>query len=125
VTWNPLRSRLGKRITHRHAATYTTDAGGGRTPNYTVVAANLPCSIWPLASDPKLSEAFSRMDIVTTHALCFDQDLGVKVNDLLITGDGTVDGAGDKYLVAGAIKFEDPTVANVTVYLVAADLRIV
>ena len=113
-----LRSILDKTVSHKRAV-YTSDAGGGRTPNYSnVLATSVPASIWPMAANEAIANAFDRMDIVTTHAICTDRDLGVKADqDIIVHGT-------DIYKVAGAMKFENTLVANVTVYVVAADLRI-
>lgn len=96
------------------------DAGGGRTPTFATENADVPAAIWPMSANPPLAEAFDRMDIVTSHAICVDADLAVKADDR-ITDDGE---AGVYYLVSGAMKFaNDKVMKNTTIYVIAADLR--
>jgi hypothetical protein len=111
-----LSMMLDKIVQHQRA-TYTADAGGGRTPTYATINANAPACIAPLAADPVASAAFERQDIVTSHAIYTDSDLAVKAKDRITHG-------SDEYIVAGSMKFDNSFVANVTVYVIAADLRI-
>ncbi len=108
---------LDRTVTHKRPD-YTADASGARTATYATQNSGVPASIAPMAADPISASAFDRMDIVTSHAIYTDSDIGVKAKDQII--DGT-----DVYEVKGAMKFENTMVANVTVYVVAADLRIV
>lgn len=116
MSWNPLRSRLGFTASHQRPA-YTADAGGGRTAAYSTIASAVPVSVWPMGHNFALSEAFKRMDIVTDHAICTDRDLAAKAKDKIVIGT-------DEYIVEGSMKFEDPTVAPVTVYVMAVNKRI-
>ncbi len=113
-----LRSMLDRTVQHKRPS-YAPDAMGGRTPTYAVLTADVPASIWPMAANPMLANAFDRKDIVTDYAICTDRDISAKAKDEIVDADGSI------YLVEGSMKFENTMVENVTVYVMAANLRIV
>lgn len=111
------RALMPDRATHQRNAP-TKDAVGGDVSVWSDVAANKRCAVWPTDSVPEMAAAFARRDIVTTHILCFEEDLGAKSADRFV-----VDGL--YYVVAGVERFQNTGIKASPFYLVAANLRTV
>ncbi len=107
---------LDRTVQHKRAS-YTAGSSGAQGATYATQTADVPASIWPMGANPLIADAFKRMDIVTTHAICTDRDISAKAEDIITEG-------SDTYLVSGSMKFANSFVANCVVYVLAADLRI-
>jgi hypothetical protein len=107
---------LDRTVTHKRPDYSARDSSGAPTPSYNTLNADVPACIAPMAADPVSAAAFDRKDIVTDFAIYTDSNLGVKAKDEIV--DGT-----DVYQVEGAMEFRNTMVANVTVYVIAANLR--
>ncbi len=97
-------------------ATYTKDASGAAFATYALQNANVKCALWP--ADSQTKNDYLRNDIVVTHKITTDLDLGAKAEDRLTIN-------GKYYLVRGVENFQNNLIAGYPLYVMDVEERIV
>ena len=112
---NILSMFLNSTAQHERAA-YTKDASGAAFATYASQTANVKCAIWP--ADSQTKSDYLRNDIVVTHKIAADVDLGAKAEDRITIG-------SKYYLVRGIGDFQNNLIANFPLYVMDVEERIV
>lgn len=107
------RQLLDKTLTHQRNAP-TADPNGGEIPGFATVTSNVRCAVWPIESNK--AEDYARRDILVTHAVCADVDLGAKAEDIMLIG-------GDTYIVQGLEPYSNTGILSRPLYVMHCELR--
>jgi hypothetical protein len=110
---------MQERATHQRNRP-TADAAGGAVAAWTTLADGIKCAFWPMDPASDIAKAFARRDIVVSHAICFDADIGAKSADRI-----TLAGVSGYFVVEAFQDFRNEGIMSLPLYVVAANLRTV